>query len=143
MKNILIVLVFACVLAVGSFKFPKNIFEQDQLQQNNQAANQIKIENWGPQETPEGTKFNIQPNGLSAMWVKVKGVSRHPKTHVIFGGKEISGTDLAVQDEAVTFFVRDELIQKSGSYEVAIIEGDSGRKILVGEFLVKSNFKNE
>jgi hypothetical protein len=26
--------------------------------------------------TPEGTKFNIQPTGLSAMWVKVKGVSQ-------------------------------------------------------------------
>jgi hypothetical protein len=136
MKNILILLIFACVLAVGSFKIPKNIFKQDQLQQNNQATNQIKIENWGPQETPEKTKFNVQPNGQSAMWVTVKGVSRHPKTHVTFGGKEISGPDLAVQDEAVTFIVRDELIQKSGPYEVAIIEGDTGRKILVGEFKV-------
>jgi hypothetical protein len=103
----------------------------------------VKVENWGPRETTEGTKFNIQPNGQSAVWVTVKGVSRHPKTHVTFGGKEISGTDLAVQDEVVTFIVRDELIQKSGSYEVAIIEGDTGRKILVGEFIVRSNLKNE
>jgi hypothetical protein len=137
MKNILIVLAFACVLAIGSFKFPKNIFKQDQLQQNNQAANQIKIENWGPRETPEGTKFNIQPDGRSAMWVKVKGVSMHPKTHVLFGGNEISDQDIAVQAESVTFFVRDELIQKSGSYEIAIIEGDTGCKIEVGEFKVK------
>jgi hypothetical protein len=137
MKNILIVLAFACVLAIGSFKFPKIFFKQDQLQQNNQAANQIKIENWGPRETPEGTKFNIQPDGRSAMWVKVKGVSMHPKTHVLFGGNEISDQDIAVQAESVTFFVRDELIQKSGSYEVAIIEGDTGRKIEVGEFKVK------
>jgi hypothetical protein len=143
MKSILIVSVFFCVLAVGSFKLPKNIFKKGQLQQNNQSINQTKIEDWGPQETPEKTKFNIQPNGLSAMWVKVEGVSMHPKTHVSFGGQEISGADLAVQDEAVTFIVRDELIQKSGSYEVAIIEGDAGRKIFVGQFLVKTNFKNE
>ena len=104
--------------------------------QAQQDLKEVKVENWGPQETPEGTKFNIQPNGQSAMWVKVKGVSRHPKTHVTFGGKEISGTDLAVQDEAVTFIVRDELIQKSGSYKVAIIEGDTGRKIEVGDFKV-------
>jgi hypothetical protein len=136
MKNILILSIFACVLAVGSFKIPKNIFKQDQLHQNNQATNQIKIENWGPRETTEGTKFNLQPNGLSAMWIKIKGVSRHPKTHVIFGGGEISGTDLAVQAAAVTFFVRDELIRKSGSYEVAIIEGNTGRKIEVGYFKV-------
>ena len=100
-------------------------------------TSQMKVENWGPRETPEATKFNIQPNGLSAMWVKVKGVSRHPKTHVLFGGNEISGQDIAVQDEVVTFLVRDEIISKSGSYEVAISEGDTGRKILIGNFEVK------
>jgi hypothetical protein len=68
--------------------------------------------------------------------VKVKGVSRHPKTHVRFGGNEIRGQDIAVQDEIVTFLVRDEIISKSGSYEVAIIEGDTGRKIEVGDFKV-------
>jgi len=99
----------------------------------------MQVIDWGPRETPEGTKFNIQPNGQSAMCVKVKGVSRHPKTHVTFGGKEISGADVAVQDEAVTFLVRDEIISKSGSYEVAIIEGDTGRKILIGNFEVKKN----
>jgi hypothetical protein len=41
-----------------------------------QDLKEVKVENWGPQETPEGTKFNIQPNGQSAMWVKVKGVSQ-------------------------------------------------------------------
>jgi len=105
--------------------------------QAQQDLKELKVENWGPRETPEGTKFNIQPNGLSAMWVKVKGVSRHPKTHVRFGGNEISVQDIAVQDETVTFIVRDELIQKSGPYEVAIIEGDTGRKILIGNFDVK------
>jgi hypothetical protein len=94
------------------------------------------VENWGPRETPKGKKFNIQSNGLSAMWVKVKGVSRHHNTHVTFGGKVISAADLAMQYEAVAFIVRDELIQKSGSYEVAIIEGDTGRKIRVGDFKV-------
>jgi hypothetical protein len=42
-----------------------------------------------------------------------------------------------VQDEVVTFLVSDELIQKSGSYEVAFIEGDTARKIVVGEFQVR------
>ncbi len=102
-----------------------------------QDIKEVKVENWGPRETPEATKFNIQPNGLSAMWVKVKGVSRHPKMHVLFGGNEISGQDIAVQDEVVTFLVRDEIISKSGPYEVAIIEGDTGRKILIGNFEVK------
>ena len=136
MKNILIVSVFICVISVGSIKIPKKVFKQDQLQQNNQSTDQVKIKNWGPKETQEGRKFNMQPNGLSAMWVKVKGVSMHSKTLVLFGGNEISDQDISVQAEAVTFFVRDELIQKSGSYKVAIIEGDTGRKINVGDFKV-------
>jgi hypothetical protein len=41
-----------------------------------------------------------------------------------------------VQDEVFTFIERDELIQKPSSYEVAIIEGDTGRKIQVMDFKV-------
>ena len=104
---------------------------------SNRPSSGVKVENWGPRETPEGVKFNTQPNGVSAIWVKVKGVSKHPKTHVLFGRNEISGQDKDVQNEAVVFIVRDELIQKSGSYEVAIIEGDTGMKIEVGDFKVK------
>ena len=96
-----------------------------------------EVENWGPRETPKGKRFNIQPNGKSAMWVVVKAVSRHPKTHILFGQVVIGGQDLSIGENSVTFYVRDELIQKSGSYEVAIIEGDTDRKIMVGEFQVK------
>jgi len=96
----------------------------------------VKVEKWGPNETIEGERFNIQPNGLSAIWVKAKGVSTHPKTHITFGGQEICGADVAVQDEWVTFIVRDELIAKTGKYEVTISEGDTGRKIYIGEFQV-------
>ena len=38
---------------------------------------------------------------------------------------------------SLCLYLKNELIQKSGSYEVAIIEGDTGRKILVGEFQVR------
>ena len=96
-----------------------------------------EVENWGPRETPKGKKFNIQRNGQSAMWVVVKAVSRHPKTHILFGQVVIGGQDLSIAENGVSFFVRDALIQKSGSYQVAIIEGDTSRKIVVGEFKVK------
>jgi len=96
-----------------------------------------EVENWGPRETPKGKRFNIQPNGKSAMWVVVKAVSRHPKTHILFGQVVIGDQDLSIGENSVTFYVRDVLIQKSGSYEVAIIEGDTDRKIMVGEFQVK------
>jgi hypothetical protein len=96
-----------------------------------------EVENWGPRETPKGKKFNIQLNRQSAMWIIVKAVSRHPKTHILFGQVVIGGQDLSIGENSVTFYVRDELIQKSGSYEVAIIEGDTDRKIMVGEFQVK------
>jgi hypothetical protein len=95
------------------------------------------VKNWGPRETEVSTRFNIQPSGLSAMWVTVEGVSRHPKTHVTFGEYRIEGLDLSVQDKVVTFVIDDNLIAQSGVYEVAIIEGNSGRKIVVGDFIVK------
>ena len=95
------------------------------------------VENWGPRETPAGKRFNVQPNGQSAIWVKVKAISKHPKTHILFDKVEISGRDLSVQYIGVTFVVRDVLIRKTGLFKIAIIEGDTGRKIVVGEFQVK------
>jgi hypothetical protein len=49
----------------------------------------------------------------------------------------ISGQDLSIAENGVSFFVRDALIRKTGLFKIAIIEGDTGRKIVVGEFQVK------
>jgi hypothetical protein len=100
-------------------------------------SSKLLILDWGPRETTEGTKFNIQPNGFSAMWVKVSGLSNHSTTHVNFGGTEISGKDLSVQHDRVTFYVKNTTILKKGTYELYIIEGHGGHKTFVGDFIVR------
>lgn len=97
----------------------------------------VDIEEWGPRETLENTSFNIQSCGTSAIWVKARGLSNNSKTYILFGGKKIDNSDIVLGSNFFSFNVRDELIKKSGSYEVAIIEGDTGRKILIGEFQVR------
>ena len=89
------------------------------------------VENWGPRETPAGKRFNVQPNGQSAIWVKVKAISKHPKTHILLDEVEISGQDLSIAENGLSFFVRDALNRKTGLSKIAIIESDTDRKIIV------------
>jgi len=125
-----ICLALICSLAVSC---------SDRAAKNEEIKNiaEVKVENWGPRETPVAKKFNIQPNGQSAIWVKVKAISKHPKTHILFDEVVISGQDLSIAENGVSFLVRDALIRKTGLFKIAIIEGDTGRKIVVGEFQVK------
>jgi fucose 4-O-acetylase-like acetyltransferase len=107
------------------------------MDHHSRISSKLLILDWGPRETTEGTKFNIQPNGFSAMWVKVNGVSNHPSTHVNFGGTEICGNDLSVQHDRVTFNVNDKIISKKGTYEVYIIENHGADKTFIGDFIVR------
>jgi hypothetical protein len=137
MKNILIVIAFLIVLTIGSIESIKAGLMHNSLRLTRQLDSAIVLCDWGPRETSQRKRFNIQPNGVSAMWVKVKGVSSHPETHILFGGNKIKNQDLSVNNEVVTFSVRDDLISKSGSYEVIIINGGTKIKIPLGVFNVK------
>lgn len=137
MKNILIVIAFLIVLTIGNIESIKAGLMHDNPRLTRQLDSAIVLCDWGPRETSQRQRFNIQPNGVSAMWVKVKGLSSHPETHILFGGSKIKNQDISVNNEAVTFFVRDDLISKAGSYEVIIIDGDTKIKIPLGLFNVK------
>jgi hypothetical protein len=80
MKKAAFILALSLILNNVGCKEKTHSTKEPGENQAQQDLKEVKVENWGPRETPEGTKFNIQPNGLCAMWVKVKGVSRHPKT---------------------------------------------------------------
>jgi len=110
--------------------------ETFEIDEKNHSTPPLHVSNWGPQETTQGNRFNIQPNGFSAMWVAVEGVCKHPQTFVKFGDSEIRGSDLCVQNDVVTFIVRDAIFQKSGKYQISITEGDSNTETIIGEFIV-------
>jgi len=100
-------------------------------------ASEANVEDWGPRETLEKTSFNIQPSGISAIWVKARGLSANPQTYVLFGQEMIHNCDIDFSNEIMSFYVRDKLINKSGSYEVRIIDGNSGNEINLGTFKVR------
>jgi hypothetical protein len=131
MKNIIIILSFLFILTIGGFLSSLN----NKVQTQNSSVLLKKIENWGPKETPKGVKFNVQPNGMSAIWVLASEVSKHPNTYVTFGTNEIK--EIAVSDKGLTFYVIDELLANPGAFEIAVIEGDSKKKIVIGTFTVK------
>jgi hypothetical protein len=97
----------------------------------------VVVEDWGPRETLENTSFNTQPCGTSAIWVKAVKISHSTKTHILFGQETIPNSEIDFGHDLVSFYVRDELINKSGSYEVRIIDGNSGNEINLGIFKVR------
>ena len=104
---------------------------------NKKTESVVNIEDWGPRETNEKTRFNIQHAGVSAIWVKAHGLSKNAETHVLFDGKKISNSDIDSDNNLFSFYVRDELIEKSGNYEIRIITGNLTNEIKLGTFVVK------
>lgn len=104
-------------------------------------ASEVNVEDWGPRATLEKTSFNIQPSGISAIWVKARGLSANPQTYVLFGQETIHNCEIDFSNEFMSFYVRDQLINKSGSYEVKIIEGNSGNEINLGIFRVEQRLE--
>ena len=97
----------------------------------------VVVEDWGPRETLENTSFNTQPCGTSAIWVKAVKISHSSKTHILFGQETIPNSEIDFRNDLVSFYVSDKLINKSGSYEVRIIDGNSGNEINLGTFKVR------
>jgi hypothetical protein len=97
-----------------------------------------KIGDWGPQETDEGKGVNIQPDGVSAVWISASGISPDPGTQVTFG--TFSGLGVVVSEKLVTVGVPKDVITNPGTYDVQIIE-PNGRKSHVGVFITKAKTK--
>jgi len=104
---------------------------------NKETKSVVNIEDWGPRETDEKTRFNIQHDGISAIWVKASGLFDNPKTYILFGEETIHNRDISFDPNFVSCYVRDDLIEKSGNYEVRIINGNSGNEINLGIFKVR------
>ena len=99
----------------------------------------VDVEDWGPRETLENTSFNTQPCGTAAIWGKVPNIARNSKTHVLFGQEIIPNSEIGFENEIMSFYVRNELIKKSGYYEIKIIQACSDIEIKIGSFRVHKN----
>lgn len=104
------------------------------------ATQKLVVSEWGPRGTVQGSAFNQQPNGKSALWIMVAGVREHPDTQITFGGKPME--DIAITAKVVTGAVPMSYIETPGSKEIVVREGGTGRKVVVGDFIVKPKAAN-
>jgi hypothetical protein len=98
------------------------------------SLSEIKVGNWGPQETIAGTPFNVQPTGKSAVWIQVTGLNISGGMQVLFGDKQLE--DVSASDQIVTGAVPNALIEQPGDRSIVLIEGATNRKVTVGTFRV-------
>lgn len=111
-----------------------NSAEQAKPQAATKPAAELKLGNWGPQETPAGTPFNQQPNGKSGLWIEVTGLDLTAGAQVVFGDQPLD--DVTVSDKLVTAAIPPALLQAAGDRKVVVIENGSKRQLPVGTFKV-------
>lgn len=97
------------------------------------SAPALQPQAWGPIETKRGQAVNKQPDGVSAIWIRVSGVAADPATKVKFGDRHASPA--TVTSELVTAAIPQVVIDTAGDYPV-VIEEPSGRRTPVGTFRV-------
>lgn len=97
------------------------------------SSSPLSVVDWGPRDTRQGVPANPQPDGASAIWIRVKGIANDSRTVVKYDGR--LAVSAVVQPDLVTAPVPKELIDRAGEYAVTI-EEPSGRRTLVGNFKV-------
>lgn len=82
-----------------------------------------QLASWGPQQTLIGTPFNVQKDGSSAFWFKVKNAA--PKMVVIFDGKPLA-TDHAASG-SLSALLKPEALKKAGRHEIQVVDQATGQ----------------
>lgn len=78
----------------------------------------------GPVKTKAGEAFNIQPDGMAAMWVKTENATE--KTVIMWGDKQIR-TDYK-DPQLLTAPVPAELYAKKGQFQIYLVDTKTGAK---------------
>lgn len=79
----------------------------------------FKITNYGPTSTKAGVVFNKQPNGGSAIWIRVSRSMEGSVATIDFDGTKLTGI---IVGNLVTAAVPSSLYAKPGNYPVHVIE---------------------
>lgn len=100
------------------------------------AAPEISITAWGPQSTFAGDGFNVQKNGVSAMWFKMSGAVAPGTMEAWFGNRKLEKFSV-VSDKGGAMQIPQELFAKEGEYPVYLVHKPSKKRYELGKFLVK------
>lgn len=89
----------------------------------------------GPENIKAGVKFNVQPDGVSALWLNTEGI---PKTAVpVLAGVELPAVNVRDNGTLVTAVVPAKLTKTPGSFPLFLLDKPSGRKSNEIMFVVK------
>lgn len=98
-------------------------------------ASKMLLKSVGPDNIKAGVKFNVQPDGSSALWLNTEGI---PKTAVpVLAGVELPGVNVRDPGTLVTAIVPDKLTKTAGSYPIFLLDKPSGKKSNQIQFVVK------
>lgn len=97
---------------------------------------EINVTAWGPQSTQAGKGFNIQKNGVSAIWFKMSGVVAPGTMEAWFGDRKLENFSVA-SDKGGGIQIPQELLAKTGEYPVYLVHNLSRKRYEIGKFLVK------
>jgi hypothetical protein len=96
----------------------------------------VIVEDWGPREVVQGIGSNCQPDGTSAIWIRIKLTNDMRIERVRFGEYlwRPAGSD---GPDVVTALVPACIIQRTGSHSLFVV-GSKGETILIGQLRVKA-----
>jgi len=97
-------------------------------------ASKMVIKSVGPDNIKAGVKFNVQPDGVSALWLNTEGV---PKTTVpVLAGLELPAVNVRDNGTLVTAVVPEKLTKVPGSFPLFLLDKSSGKKSNEIKFVV-------
>ena len=95
-------------------------------------AIRLRVLNWGPRFTPQGTVPNAQPNGNAGIWVQVADADDIGEVRMLFDGHPASSTVTA--PGSITAAFPRALFDQAGTHSVVIEQLATGTVIKVGTF---------
>ena len=94
---------------------------------NNPASHEsLKITQWGPQETTAGTAFNAQPDGSSALWIRVDQSLDGTDSVVVMDGSALHSS---ISGQLITADVPANFYASSGVHSVAVVMKKAVEKV--------------
>jgi hypothetical protein len=110
-KSVIFFLAFLCIIFIfGGCK--------------RKEVSSLKIVKMGPTPIKAGQDFNVQPDGVSAIWVDAENATK--TTVVVWGEKQLKSA-VRVPD-LVTAVVPKELFSKPGKFQIYLLETKTGAK---------------
>lgn len=98
-------------------------------------ASRMVIKSVGPADIQAGKKFNVQPDGSSALWLNTQGVTATAVP--VLAGVELSGVNVRDNGTLVTALVPEKLTAKPGSYPLFLRDRPTGKTSNEVTFVVK------